>query len=240
MDKKLCLLWQDVYSKRWYHIGNLKFTNEFYEFAYENSESRFSLLAALESGYRLHPSFPKRDEVYKSKKLFNCFSRKLPNFKRKEVQSKYAPLSLTINSSEYEILALIGGRFIGDSYEFMKPVEFKGNDFEFNFYVRGTRHYSLSDFLKINSLLLRKKIDGHIIRVFEKTNEGENDIGYMPSLFADLCSHIIENKDKVEVIDYKFYEKLPSELQIQVAIKGTVNLSIDYQDYKSVCDFHFS
>ena len=121
MTKKLCLLWQNVITGHWYHIGDLLLKDAGdYAFKYEDADGS-GLYAALENGYRLHPTFPEIGKEYESTFLFSAFARRLPGRNRKDYTPILAELGITQESTDFDLLAATGGRLNSDSYEFVKP-----------------------------------------------------------------------------------------------------------------------
>ena len=78
---------------------------------------------ALRNGYRLHPSFPEIGKEYESKFLFSAFLRRLPDRNRKDYAPIFVELGVTDESSDFDLLAITGGKLNSDSYEFVKPNE---------------------------------------------------------------------------------------------------------------------
>src|SRR5690625_252105 len=106
VENKLCLLWQNVLTRQWYHIGNLTLTSSnTYVFTYEHSKIRRGLSDALQDGYLLHPTFKDRYKIYKSEQLFAAFSRRLPNKNRKDYNNLINLLKLSKNATVYKVLS---------------------------------------------------------------------------------------------------------------------------------------
>ena len=75
------------------------------------------------NGYRLHPSFPEIGKEYESKFLFSAFLRRLPDRNRKDYAPIFVELGVTDESSDFDLLAITGGKLNSDLYEFVKPNE---------------------------------------------------------------------------------------------------------------------
>lgn len=124
MEKKLCLLWRNVSSGQRYHIGDVTLKESgTYAFKYNTIESAGGLKDALRNGYRLHPSFPEIGKEYESKFLFSAFLRRLPDRNRKDYAPIFVELGVTDESSDFDLLAITGGKLNSDLYEFVKPNE---------------------------------------------------------------------------------------------------------------------
>ena len=117
MEKQLCLLWQNVSSGQRYHIGDLTLKESgTYAFKYNTVESAGGLKDALRNGYRLHPSFPEIGKEFESKFLFSAFLRRLPDRNRKDYVSFFVLLGVTDECSDFDLLAITGGKLNSDLY----------------------------------------------------------------------------------------------------------------------------
>jgi len=223
MSKKLCLLWQNAATRKWYHVGNLEFTeSEEYIFSYEMSEEKRTLVEAVNDGYLLHPSFPNENEVYKSNKLFNCFARRLPNFKRNDIKKKYEVMGLSEMTPSYEVFSITGGLLAGDNYEFVKPIQSNENCYNLEFYIRGWRHYNEESF----------ELCEHDKLFFEIDENNEHDsnavkvvcrekvIGYVPAFYSDFLSGSLKNNDEITIEKYVFDKNAPSAFKVFVNVSG--------------------
>lgn len=136
-NNKLCLLWQNKKSRKWYHVGNLTYEKDKYFFVYQVEQSERNVFEALENGYRLHPTFPDVHEKYESTILFGAFARRLPQKSRKDYRVTLKNLGITKESTDFEILSITGGTINSDNYEFIKPTERAERErarFKLNFY----------------------------------------------------------------------------------------------------------
>lgn len=230
MLDKLCLLWQDVVTRQWFHVANLTRNSDgIYSFAYEKGESNKGLDEAVKHGYQLHPSFEDITKEYFSKKVFSTFDRRIPNFKRKDYQDIYKELGLTSESSVFDILTLTGGILKTDSYEFVKPIEFDtDNNYEINFYLRGWRHHN--DF---NSTLFSS--DNLSLEIDENNSYDENAvcvlknagkrIGYIPSFYSEFIKKEVLEKKLDYHLHFDYNEKLPSHYKVRLTVSGKVDFN---------------
>jgi hypothetical protein len=222
MNKTLCLLWQNTSTRQWYHVGNLVFTESDYLFYYETTQQRRGVYEALTNGYQLHPAFPNINEKYHAKRLFNTFSRRLPNFKRLDIREKYKRLGFENAEDAYELFVLTGGKLAGDNYEFVKPAERSddGKNLLFDFYVRALRHYTSPDFElpKEAQLVFRideeNKHDGCAVEVL---CNGQR-IGYVPAFYSHFIKQALENKEEITIEKVTFNKEEAPRFRMLVEI----------------------
>jgi hypothetical protein len=55
--------------------------------------------------------------------LFSAFLRRLPDRNRKDYAPIFVELGVTDESSDFDLLAITGGKLNSDLYEFVKPNE---------------------------------------------------------------------------------------------------------------------
>lgn len=225
MLDKLCLLWQDVESRQWFHVANLTRNSDgTYSFAYEKEESNKGLDEAIRHGYRLHPSFEDITKEYFSKKVFSTFDRRLPNFKRKDYQNLYKELGLSVESSVFDILTLTGGILKTDSYEFVEPIKLDSdNKYEISFYLRGWRHYNDSDSILNYTDNLSLEIDeGNQYdenAVYVLKNK-EKRIGYIPSFYSEFMKNKVLEKNLEYDLKFDYNKNLPSHYKVRLTVSG--------------------
>ncbi|MCA5011986.1 MULTISPECIES: HIRAN domain-containing protein [unclassified Enterococcus] len=227
MNKKLCLLWQNTSTRQWYHVGNLEFTANDYLFYYEIRQQRRGVQEALDNGYQLHPAFPDLKEKYRANRLFNTFSRRLPNFKRADIKEKYSRLGFENSDDAYELFVLTGGKLAGDNYEFVKPVERSkdGKHLAFDFYVRGLRHYTNTDFelpkgARLNFRVDKKnEYDGCAVEVICN----DKRIGYVPAFYSPFIKQALENNEEIVLGKVTFDSQEASRFRMLMEV--TIELS---------------
>ncbi len=137
----LWLIWQNTETRQRYHIGNLSSVDGEFTFSYELSGKRRTLLEAMENGYRPHLAFRDIHKVYKSNRLFDAFTRRLPDKRRPDFKELLQSYGLSNDYTEMDVLRTTGGRLATDPYEFVAPIYRYDNHFDFDFYVAGWRYY---------------------------------------------------------------------------------------------------
>lgn len=130
----LYLIWKNPVNRRNYEVGKLT-REDGYKFEYSNEYEQ-----ALEDGWELIQAFPEVKEYY-SKELFPVFSSRLPDRKRRDIQTVLKKYGL-IEYDGYELLRKSGGRLPIDTYEFIDPIFPEDITVQRDFYVVGIRHAS--------------------------------------------------------------------------------------------------
>lgn len=227
MTKKLSLLWQNGNTRHWYHVGNLEFTPQEFIFTYETEADRRGVKEALKDGYKLHPAFQNLHEVYRANRMFNSFARRLPNFKRKDIREKYERLGLSDETDMYDLFLVTGGKLAGDDYEFVKPIEIKDDEFLFDFYVRGHRHYQEDSYsISENDQITFESDDSnqYDTEAVKVLCNGEC-IGYVPAYYSKFVKRVLSEGafEKIEVTHFDSDE--PSRFRICIQVKGSMNTS---------------
>lgn len=189
------LIWKDPKSRRQYRVGQLS-KNGQYEFEYG-----FEIQQALEKGFELLISFDDLEKKYSSDKLFTPFRSRVPDKRRKGIQSILEKYGLN-EYNEYEILKKSGGRLPIDSIEFIDPILDNGEDpIERNFYIAGPRHYigcegnccDTSIELEYGEQLYLElepsnKYDSHAVKVVKTNNIL---VGYLPRYYSEAVFEFI-------------------------------------------------
>lgn len=136
MNKKsyLYLIWKNPVNKRNYEVGKLTRADG-YKFEYWNEYEQ-----ALADGWKLIQAFPEVKEYY-SKELFPVFSSRLPDKKRRDIETVLKKYGLE-EYDGYELLRKSGGRLPIDTYEFIDPIFPEDITVQREFYVVGIRHKS--------------------------------------------------------------------------------------------------
>lgn len=130
----LYLIWKNPVNRRNYEVGKLT-REDGYKFEYSNEYKQ-----ALEDGWELIQAFPEVREYY-SKELFPVFSSRLPDRKRRDIQTVLKKYGLQ-EYDGYELLRKSGGRLPIDTYEFIDPIFPEDITVQRDFYVVGIRHTS--------------------------------------------------------------------------------------------------
>lgn len=237
VDRKLWFLWRKAKTGQYYHVGNLIFGDEEYGFSYETTENKFSLKDALNDGYPMHSSFPEIGQVYKLDRLFNCFDRRLPNFKRRDVQENYSKVGVSASTDKYKVLLINGGRIEGDTCEFVEPIKYNGKDYIFDFYVRGWIYFSDESFDLSENEMLYFEVD--------TDNEYEPDaikvmcknkaLGYVPGFYSAVMRNLIVNNEEIIIDKYEYDKDAPLLLKVSVRIGGKVFKS-EINEYREIID----
>ncbi|SEK94815.1 HIRAN domain-containing protein [Carnobacterium iners] len=236
MLNKLCLLWQDVNTRSWFHIGNLTLDPDgVYSFFYETDSINKGLEEALENGYRLHPTFPDVDKTYLSESLFSAFSRRLPDRKRKDYVSVLSDLGINGTSTDFDLLSLTGGAVNSDLYEFVQPIQFDdtNHQFKLDFFVRGWRYHGEKEKLSQSDQLVleveeNNEFDQDAVYILKNN---KNKIGYVPAFYSSFIKSILMEKLNYD-LTFQFNEDSPSHYKVKVFIKGLANEKIlsDYHE----------
>lgn len=129
----LYVVWRDPRSRRNYVIGKLARGNKYtfnYCADYKNAQ---------EVGWELLDAFPEEKE-YESDVLFAAFAGRLPDPKRRGIESILQKYGLS-EFDGYELLKKSTGRLPFDTYEFIDPILPEDEDVQREFYLMGVRHY---------------------------------------------------------------------------------------------------
>ncbi|TFJ40447.1 hypothetical protein CKN73_09040 [Carnobacterium divergens] len=236
LNNKLCLLWQDVNTRNWFHVGNLTVDSDGqYSFAYENDSKKRGLQEAIDNSYNLHPTFPSRTEIYTSPKLFSAFTRRLPDKKRRDYVDIFNNLGVVAESNAFDMLSLTGGTINSDNYEFVRPIQIDDvkNQFEIDFYIRGWRHHGMTDKLIQSDKLILEAEDNNPYdedAVYVLKNN-DNKIGYVPAFYSSFIKLILTEKLNYQ-LDFEFNEKAPSHYKVKVYMSGRTNERVlsNYQE----------
>src|SRR5690625_4291506 len=145
--KTLLVVWQDEKSRLYYHIGTLSHYDDHYECEYTSTQlGRRKLGDAIEVGYMIHPAFPQTDKLYRSKKLFPAFDRRIPSSDRSDFHAILADLGLNENASKMDILRATRGRLASDTYSFEQPLRLEEDGkLHSSFFIHGMRYQNLPD-----------------------------------------------------------------------------------------------
>ena len=201
------LIWKDPKTRRQYIIGQLS-KNGKYEFEYG-----FEVEEALKRGFELLISFDDINKKYSSDKLFPPFRSRVPDRRRKGIDSILVKYGLN-HYNEYELLKKSGGRLPIDSMEFIDPIFDNGEDpIERVFYIAGARHYIGCDGENCNGSINLKKYDSLKLNL-EPENEHDNYavkicdskdnlIGYIPRYYSKQIFDLLSQNLKYELEVYE-------------------------------------
>lgn len=173
----LYLIWKDEKTRNQYIVGELS-KNGKYEFRYCHEFEE-----AKEKGFTLLLPFDDSAKVYESEELFQVFSSRLPDRKRKDIDKILEKYSLDKYDS-YELLKASGAILPIDNLQFIDPILNFEKPFEKKFYIAGVRHY-----IGCDSCDCKKSID--------LCNGEELYLECEPENFYDQYAIKIKNKDGV-------------------------------------------
>ncbi|MED3797345.1 HIRAN domain-containing protein [Lysinibacillus capsici] len=198
--ESLWLVWQNVNTRLFYHVGTLSFYDSQYTFQYTyRSNGPQKINDAIKNGYLLHPMFPDLKKEYKSKNLFGAFKRRLPSEIRVDFKEILSDLSLSEGYSEMELLERTRGKLGGDQYSFEKPLKIIDGILKTSFYINGMSYQDLPqnwfEVLKSNKKVILKlepenPVDENAIAIYTGFNI---KLGYVPRFYASGISALINN-----------------------------------------------
>ena len=130
----LYVIWKDPRSRRNYIIGKLSRAKTYtFEYCKEYKE-------AQEVGWKLIDAFPE-EKVYESKELFAAFAGRLPDPKRRGIETILRKYGLD-KYDGYELLRKSTGRQPMDTYEFIDPIFHEEEIVQRDSYLMGIRHHA--------------------------------------------------------------------------------------------------
>ncbi|NYE57207.1 HIRAN domain-containing protein [Carboxydothermus ferrireducens] len=204
-EKELILVWKDPKTRLRYPVGRLWKENEEYYFKYLDEE----LKKAEKAGFFYYLPFTKKNQIYRSSKLFGSFASRLPDKKDityKELLKRYK-LDEKDVKDEFDLLRITGGILATDTFEFFEPIEFEEDgNFEIEFLVAGLRYYfdeNLYNKIKIGDTVelraeLENEYDPHAVEVLYTGKK----IGYVPVIYSSYIDTVVQKGNyKAEVIE---------------------------------------
>ncbi len=191
------LIWKDPKSRRQFIIGHLSKNGQF-EFEYG-----FEVEKAIKAGFELLIGFENINEIYKSDILFPVFSSRLPDKKRRGIETILSKYNME-KYDEYKLLKRSGARLPIDSLEFIDPIMMNDDirDVTRIFYLAGPRHY-----IGCNGEECAKSIDIEKYEALKLVLESENDydnnaikicnskglhIGYLPRYYSPEVTELLK------------------------------------------------
>lgn len=183
----LYLIWKDPISRRNFSVGKLE-KNESFLFSYlEEAE------LAKKHGWEYLKSFPE-NKLYKSDKMFQIFSSRLPDKKRRDIDAILRKYQLD-EYDEFELLKQSGARLPIDNYEFIVPILEENGSMDISFSVMGVRYYigckgkdcKLARNVNVDEKLKLipepdNKYDANAVMIKNKENEL---LGYVPRYYSE-------------------------------------------------------
>lgn len=193
----LYLIWKSELTRRQYIVGQLSKNGQF-EFHYCEEVQE-----AIKAGFTPLIPFPDIDKTYSNNELFSVFSSRLPDRKRKDIDSILKKYSLDVYDP-YEFLKKSGARLPIDNLQFIDPILDFSSSFKRTFYIAGVRHYLRCegencelaiDVTRGDEVFLvkepRNSVDLNAIKVVNERNE---HLGYIPRYYSKAFSRIINEE----------------------------------------------
>ncbi len=196
----LYLIWKSESSRKQYIVGQLT-KNGQYEFQYCEE-----VQAAIKDGFVPLLCFPDFDKVYKSERLFSIFTSRLPDKKRKDIQSILKKYGLD-EYDEYMLLKRSGARLPIDSLEFIDPIINDNKKVTRIFFMAGARHYldcdglhcsNAVDVTRGDEVFLQRESDNvydqNAVQVLDFSGKL---LGYIPRYYSKGVSELLEQGKEV-------------------------------------------
>lgn len=222
----LWLIWQNFDTRQRYHVGNLTTLNGKYTFTYELSGKRRTLFEAMENGYQPHLAFRAIHKTYESNRLFDAFSRRLPDKRRPDFSEILLNLGLPKEYTDMDLLRATGGRLATDPYEFVAPIYQYNDDFDFDFYVAGWRYYEgenalpelkVGEGVKFELDLLNPEDNKAVVIL---TTKYGIKLGFVPAFYSGFMYDVIKKNGeyvaRVESINFK----ARPQLRVNISVRG--------------------
>lgn len=234
----LWLIWQNTETRQRYHIGNLSYLNGTYTFTYELNGERRTVTEAMANGYRPHLAFRDIQKTYVSERLFNAFSRRLPDKRRPDFQEVLQSLGLSNEYTELDLLRATGGRLATDPYEFVTPIFKEHHHFDFEFYVAGWRYYDgdqvISELRVGDEVQMKLDPDNpedHKAVVIMTTQSGAK-LGFIPAFYSGFMFDVIRNNGTFKTRIEGIYPSANAQRKVSVSVVGQLNQEDTYKlDY---------
>lgn len=199
-NQTLLVVWQDKYTRLYYHIGTLSHYNDQYEFLYTDTAlGKRKLGDALKCGYMIHPAFPDIGKMYRSKTLFPAFDRRIPSSDRHDFNAILLDLGLDESASKMDILRETRGRLASDTYSFEQPLQIvEDGQLQSSFFIHGMRHQNLASdwstcLTKNSSLKLMveptNEHDPNAVAIY--INNGKK-LGYVPNFYSKAIFSLLK------------------------------------------------
>lgn len=196
----LYLIWKSKTSRRQYIIGVLSHECTRYKFQYCQEAWE-----AEKEGFVPLVAFPDLDCVYYSKELFSVFESRLPDKKRKDMQSILKKYELQ-EYEPYQLLKRSGGRLPIDDLYFVDPICALDEPFKRKFYIAGVRHYAGCEGVDCEKSIEveigeeitlepepTNKVDKNAVKVLKKDCQ---ILGYIPRFYSAKVCELIKEKRK--------------------------------------------
>lgn len=184
-DYYIYLVWQDPNTRRNFTIGQLTRCVDKYTFSYLPDAEE-----AKKCGWQYLNAFP-ADRIYESDIVFPVFSSRLPDRKRRGIESILKKYDLS-QYDEFEFLRKSGAQLPIDTYKFIDPIFEDEETIQRDFYVVGIRHYAKCEGTNCEKICVKSgedlvfvpdpqnEYDKNAIRIANK--DGEH-LGYVPRYY---------------------------------------------------------
>lgn len=197
----LYLIWKDDKSRQQFIVGELSRNGQF-EFQYCEE-----IDAAVQNGFTPLVCFPELNKMYVSDHLFNIFSSRLPDRKRKDMNKILQKYGLE-EYEEYNLLKRSGARLPIDNMEFIDPILDLKEPLVRKFFVAGLRHYlpcngynceEVGNISRGDEVFLRRepdnKFDTDAVQLILLSGDL---LGYIPRYYSKGVSKILQQGRKVK------------------------------------------
>lgn len=196
----LYLIWKSEKSRKQYIIGQLS-KNGCYEFKYLEE-----VQDALKDGFSLLICFMELDKIYTDKSLFPVFTSRLPDKKRKNIDSILKKYGLE-EYDEYMLLKRSGARLPIDNLEFIDPILDTNEKVTRIFFMAGVRHYldcAGQDCLRVMDVTRGDEV--YLQREPDNTSDHNavmmldisgNKLGYVPRYYSEGVSTVLRQGKKI-------------------------------------------
>lgn len=201
----LFLIWKSGESGKQYIVGQLA-KNSQYEFKYYEE-----VREAIEDGFSPLLCFPDLDKVYKNERLFPVFASRLPDKKRKDIQSILKKYGME-QYDEYMLLKQSGARLPIDALQFIDPILSTDESLTRIFLAAGVRHYLKCDGIDCekaieitrgDEVFLKRDLENeHDKYAVQLLNYSGKVFGYIPRYYSKSVSKLLEQGRRIECYIY--------------------------------------
>lgn len=242
--KKLFLAWQNPENRCWFPIGLLTFDGEYYQFTYTIGVEK----AQVDCNFKLLHSFPKKDRIYRSEKIFPLFANRLMPSSRPDYPNYIKSLNLRQNQAHpMNILARSGGKKVTDTFEiFPFPEKNKEGNFEIYFFINGLRYMPKSSQDYINKLEKGERLfltqdyqneyDNNALLL--RTKNGQN-FGYCPRYLTENLVKLLRLNNELIKVSVEKINLPPTPIQCRLLCRLTTIWDDDFipfnnEDYQPI------
>lgn len=222
---------QDLQTREWIPVAELRERNDGYELRYTNGAARLPGFIGLGRMQAL-------DKVYHSKVLFPFFSNRLISKSRPEYRDYLRWLGFDHSpQSPLEELAISGGVRATDGYELIAPPRYEDGRVKINFFPRGVRYLPASaiELLSVqdqnSKILLMRDVqnpkDPRALAIRTETPY-PGLIGYVPRYYCEgVCRLLDRSPTGVELRIRRVNSDAPLDMKILLSIDSQVEKDFD-------------